>query len=68
MNPFEIAQAKRELEKSFIVKREPLCKDKGPRKMAIRSNKGFWKKMNAAIDESEVATFVPSASLIRTAR
>ena len=67
MNPFEIAQAKRELERSFVVKREPLCKDKGPRKMAIRSNKGFWKKMNATMDEGDVATFVPSASLKRTA-
>lgn len=62
----DIEYAKRELERSFAVKREPLCKDKGPRKMAIRSNKGFWKKMNAAQDESEVSTFVPSASLKRS--
>lgn len=62
----DIEYAKRELEKSFVVKREPLCKDKGPRKMAIRSNKGFWKKKNATQDESEVATFVPSASLKRS--
>lgn len=69
MNQFENAKtkAKRELERSFLVKREPLCKEKGPHKFAIRSNRGFWKKKNLEMDESDVVTFVPSASLRRTA-
>lgn len=68
MDQFEKAKtkAKRALERSFLIEREPLCKDTGPHKFAIRSNRGFWKKKNAEMDADQVTTFIPSASLKRT--
>jgi hypothetical protein len=68
MEPWSRAtkKAKRALERSFVTERTSLCKVKGPHKMAIRSNRGFWKTKNAEMDESEVVSFIPSASLKRT--